>query len=346
VISRFFKVRSPSSSTLSPGSARFSVLLTFLTLLICGILPSEMPGFNEKSLTSQIVINEIMKNPVSVSDSHGEYIELFNPNSYQVNINNWAIMDLGGDYHMIESEDTLVIEPLSYFVLARDTSSATNGGFPADYEYSSFTLSNGADEVILVNGAGVVVDSTGYDSSDFPVEAGCAMELRNQLFDNTHGYNWKDSMNSFGLGDNGTPGSVNSVWEEYKDMTLDTDEDTLSVVPGATAQITFYVTDQSDGVVDALLEGDLYLPDGNPFPGNPFLGPAILSFDSGERMEKTLHIYVPDWAETGSYLLVGRLLGAAESEMDREEVCIEVVTDTNDEERANLISDMKRFEGE
>jgi hypothetical protein len=272
-----------------------------------------------------LVINEIMKDPVSVTDTHGEFIELYNPNSFDVEINDWAIKDLGSDYHVLSSTEPLIIESFSYFVLARDTSTATNGGFTADYEYSSFTLSNGSDEVILVNPSGVEVDGVGYDSTDFPDLAGCTLELRNPSFNNIHGYNWYAAATPYGAGDFGTPGAENSMWEDYKEMTLDVDIDSLVVPLGGSMQIDFDLTAQSDGPVEVVLFCELYMPDGYPFIYNPLFGPAYLSFETEERWEKVLRLVVPMVAELGDYELVGYLQNEAGTEIDRETVIIRVV---------------------
>jgi hypothetical protein len=281
---------------------------------------------DEYSLTD-LVINEIMKDPVSVSDSHGEYVELFNPNSFSVEINNWVIKDHGNDYHVIESTEPLVVEPFSCFVLARDSSFSTNGGFNADYQYSSFTLSNGSDEVILLDSSGYTVDGLEYDPVEFPDIAGSSMELRNPLFNNIYGYNWYGAEMPFGLGDFGTPGIQNSVWEVYKDMTLDVDVDSIGTQVGDTIQFDFYLTAQASEPVSTLLLADLWMPDGNPFPNNPLYGPLPLFFETEERWEKIFRMSVPSRAELGVYRLVGYLLDEGGDEIDTEDVVIRVVSE-------------------
>ncbi len=322
---RSFRIEAPTSSTLSPGCAVRRFSLSFLTMLALCQAPTLIWGYTVSGPLNDLVINEIMKDPVAVSDTHGEYVELYNPNPYSVQINDWVIMDLGSDYHVISSPDPLIVEPYSYFVLARDSSAATNGGFPADYQYSSFTLSNGSDEIILVNTSDFTVDSLIYDSEIFPHDAGCSLELRNPLFNNVHGYNWLSSEVSFGLGDNGTPGAQNSIWEVYKDVTLDVEVDSLVVPVGDSAEFRIDLTAQSNQPVDVILFGDIWMPDGTPFFKNPAYGPIPLSFGVEERWEKTAKIHVPASAETGDYRLIGYLLDDTGQEIDREEIVIRVV---------------------
>ncbi len=322
---RSFRIESLTSSTLSPGRIVRRFTLSLSTMLALCLTPALIWGFSVGSPLNDLVINEIMKDPVAVSDVHGEYIELYNPNPYSVQINDWVIMDLGNDYHIISSPDPLIVEPHSYFVLARDSSAATNGGFSADYQYSSFTLSNESDEVVLVNTSNYTVDSLIYDSVSFPHDAGYSLELRNPLFNNVHGYNWISSEASYGLGDHGTPGVRNSIWEAYKDVTLDVEIDSLVVPVGDSAEFQLDLTAQSSQPEDVILFGDIWMPDGSPFFKNPVYGPIPLSFDVEERWEKIVKIQVPTSAQLGDYRLAGYLLDEVGQEIDREEIMIRVV---------------------
>jgi predicted extracellular nuclease len=79
-----------------------------------------------------------------------------------------------------------------------------------DYQYSSFFLSNSADEVILLDGNLAEVDRVEYDGGpNFPDPTGASMALRNPSFDNNVGANWCTSATPFGDGDQGTPGAAN-----------------------------------------------------------------------------------------------------------------------------------------
>ena len=43
------------------------------------------------------------------------------------------------------------------------------------------------------------------------------------------------------MGDMGTPGSRNSMWESFKEVTLDAECDTLEVMTGSTMQLDFWL---------------------------------------------------------------------------------------------------------
>ena len=159
----------------------------------------------------KIVINEIMQNPAAVGDSAGEWFELYNAGSGDVDINGWTIKDNGSDNQVINNGGPLTIAAGGYLVLGINADSATNGGAPVDYQYSSFFLANGDDEVILVDAAGVEVDRVEYDGGPaFPDPNGASMSLEDPALDNNVGANWCTSTTPFGDGDRGTPGALNN----------------------------------------------------------------------------------------------------------------------------------------
>jgi len=75
-----------------------------------------------------VVINEIMQNPAAVSDSTGEWFELFNSTGRAFDIDGWTIQDNGSDVHVIANGGPLVIPADGYLVLGNNGDSGTNGG--------------------------------------------------------------------------------------------------------------------------------------------------------------------------------------------------------------------------
>jgi hypothetical protein len=156
-----------------------------------------------------IVINEIMQNPSAVSDANGEWFELYNPSTADVDIRGWVIADGGSDTHTITSASAVVVPAGGYAVLGRNGNVATNGGVAAVYVYSSFTLGNGADEIILSDCTGSEMDRVEWDGgTTFPNPSGASMSLVSPALDNNVGSNWCVSTTTFG-GDLGTPGAAN-----------------------------------------------------------------------------------------------------------------------------------------
>jgi len=158
--------------------------------------------------TPELVINEIMQNPSVVSDDNGEWFEIVNIGSREVNLNGWTIKDNNTNSHLISGS---VIVPIGGFVvLGKNCDSLSNGGVSIDYEYSGITLANGDDELILISPDGDTVDYVAWDGGpNFPNPDGASMALISPTLDNSIGSNWIESTTSYGAGDYGTPGSAN-----------------------------------------------------------------------------------------------------------------------------------------
>ena len=163
--------------------------------------------FDDLTYSDQgIVITEVMANPASVSDSYGEWFEIFNTTDSTIDMHGWSIKDLDGDEHqLLSGETTILILPDEYFILAKNGDESQNGGVNVDYVYNGFSLSNSDDEVILLDASGAIVDEVHY-SNGWPFSSGVAMELHNPLEDNSLIQNWYASTISYGNGDTGSPG--------------------------------------------------------------------------------------------------------------------------------------------
>ncbi|MDX1775908.1 MAG: lamin tail domain-containing protein [Desulfobulbales bacterium] len=157
---------------------------------------------------AEIVINEIMQDPVSVSDSGGEWFELYNASTQALDLLGCVLSDNGSDSHTIGS--SFIIPAAGYAVLARNGDSEMNGGITPDYVYGTdFTLGNQADEIIITC-CEIIIDQVLYDGGlSFPDPAGASMSLAGPDLDNSNGLNWCVSGAVYGAGDLGTPGLAN-----------------------------------------------------------------------------------------------------------------------------------------
>ena len=163
-----------------------------------------------------IIINEIMQNPSSVSDENGEWFEIYNNSNEEIDLDGFIIKDYDTDSHLITQET--LIGPRSFAVLGRNSDINTNGGVLLDYEYSELNLANGGDEIVLIDPYGNTIDIVEYDGGPlFPDPNGSTMALLNLNLDNNDGSNWVeyDSL-AYGDGDYGTPGehnfALNTEW--------------------------------------------------------------------------------------------------------------------------------------
>lgn len=158
-----------------------------------------------------LVITEIMFNPKAVRDTNGEYFEVYNTTDEAIEINNWTLTDDGSDAHDIQSEKPIIVPAQSYFLFARKADKNVNGGFTPDYIYTSFTLANTEDEVILRDTTGQIIDKVAYNSTDYPNKAGKSISSTSiSASDNDNAENWKFPESTYGEGaDYGTPGVAN-----------------------------------------------------------------------------------------------------------------------------------------
>jgi beta-lactamase superfamily II metal-dependent hydrolase len=262
----------------------------------------------------QLVINEIMQNPASVGDTKGEWFELYNPSTGDVDIDGWTIHDNGSDSHVIDNGGPLVVPAGGYLVLGRNGDTNRNGGYTADYVYSSFTLGNDDDEVILEDDLGALVDQVFYTgTSPWPDPNGKSMELVDAAQDNNDGSNWAEAVARGGTFDGsgtdlGTPGALNSV-----SGPPDTEPPVVSVVTphggesweaGTTHDITWTATDNV-GVTSM----DLYYS--TTGSGGPFTEIA-----TGEANDGVYPWNVPNDPSTDCYVKVVAFDAATNSAED------------------------------
>ena len=159
-----------------------------------------------------LLISEVMANPAAVTDSNGEWFEIFNASINPIDLNGLTISDDGSNSHIINTGEPFLIAPGEYFVLSNNSEPESNGGFITDYVYSGFSLANSSDQIIIRNDS-IEIAELEYSGIPFGV-AGISAELINQLINpqaNDYGNTPNNIAFQYGDGDFGTPGSVGSV---------------------------------------------------------------------------------------------------------------------------------------
>ncbi len=157
-----------------------------------------------------VVISEVLQNPAAVPDASGEWFEIRNRRDVSLDLTGFQVSDLGVDAFTIPS---LVLPPGGAAVLGASTSAAANGGAPVTLAWpaGSFYLGNGADEILLRDASGTLIDQVLWDGGPlFPDPAGASME-RIDLSAPAQAGNFGVALASFGAGDMGTPMAVNSL---------------------------------------------------------------------------------------------------------------------------------------
>jgi hypothetical protein len=172
-------------------------------------------------VSAEVVINEIMYNPPSDqgNDSYFEWIELWNAGEGSVDLSDWTLTDGEGAFVM---DSGTILQSKHFAVIARKPDSlldepeyADNLGDGDDILLgpATFSLSNTADEMVLVDPLGTTVDSVHYQDGpeeDWPTGAdgeGPSLELLRPTLDNNVGTSWSSSTDSLG-----TPGDTNSTF--------------------------------------------------------------------------------------------------------------------------------------
>ncbi len=163
-----------------------------------------------------LVINEIMYNASATMNSN-DWIELYNPNDFTVDISNWVFKDANNTHEFLIPAGSSVA-PGQYILLTRAltafNSIYTNitadkyGDFGAGT--NGFGLSNTGELIRLYSNYGTLIDSVVYDEqSPWPTQAngfGPSLELISPAMDNTLAESWRASYVN-----GGTPGAVNGT---------------------------------------------------------------------------------------------------------------------------------------
>jgi hypothetical protein len=152
-----------------------------------------------------LVITEVMQNPAAVSDTDGEWFEIYNDGATQVNLNGYTIADNDNDITVVATD--VFVAAGDYAVLGRNADELTNGGVTVDYEYSGVNLANGADELVILDDLGAELDRIEWDGGPmWPDPNGASMSLANPADDNIDGARWFEAAHvAYGDGDFGTP---------------------------------------------------------------------------------------------------------------------------------------------
>lgn len=181
-------------------------------LLILGMLCSCLV------LSAQLVINEISYNPPESGTDSLEYIELYNAGDADMDLSGYT---MGGVDYTFEAG--YMLNSGSY-VLICESASAMQAVFGiSDVLVWEGALSNGGEDISVMNSEGTVVDIVDFDDeSPWPTSAegtdnnGASIELCDPFSDNNLGESWRAATNDVGVMIDGkavlgTPGMANNV---------------------------------------------------------------------------------------------------------------------------------------
>lgn len=155
-----------------------------------------------------LIINEINYNSAPAFDP-GDWIELYNPSSYTVDLRDWCFKD-DDDTHKFLFPESTKIEPYGYLILCQNQATFQSH-FPEVIHYIgdfNFGLGADGDELRIYNACSFLIDSVKFDDAPpwqtTPDGYGPTLELIDPNLDNSKAENWQASIS------NGTPGKQNS----------------------------------------------------------------------------------------------------------------------------------------
>lgn len=181
-------------------------------------LPEDLALVAQGPQHGAVVITEFMKDPNSVVDTRGEWIEVYNALPWRVNIEGWKLTDDAGNAVTLSNGGQgLRMMPGEYLVLGNNGDPTLNGDVAVDCVYSGFVLGNGADQIMLVKPNGTLIDRVDYDDGVlWPDTAGQSVSLTGSVRDavqNDDGSLWCPGSAAWSgtNPDLGSPGLANPI---------------------------------------------------------------------------------------------------------------------------------------
>ena len=161
----------------------------------------------------ELLITEIMADPVALSDTEGEWLEIYNNSDHAIDLKDLVLQRDETNRHTIAGP--LELGAGEYLVLER-TETATEASNRYVYG-SAILLPNTGATLSLFNadspsGQGALIFSVVYGSAGFPSTSGASGSLNPERFSAGAailGASWCIPTSTYGMGDKGTPGLAN-----------------------------------------------------------------------------------------------------------------------------------------
>jgi hypothetical protein len=174
---------------------------------------SEEPVNPDGTLSSgDLLITEIMYDPTSLTDTYGEWFEIYNNTGHSVNLQHLVISKNATDHHIINASVTLASH--GYQVLARNESAVSGD----KYVYGTSITLNNTGAVLSISNYGTdgtdgsEICSVNYGGEGFPSGSGASICLSPGSLNvqgESSGTSWCVSSSAYSTGDLGTPGALN-----------------------------------------------------------------------------------------------------------------------------------------
>ena len=203
------------NASIDEGMSSFQLLLDSTEIPVELIEISDDPEIPTASAVEygELLITEIMCNPEALSDTEGEWFEIYNNSDRAINLRNLVLDRDGTNRHTIS--DSIELSPGEFYIMARTATAVTVSNH---YVYgSSITLSNTGAVLSIYNEdteteSGTVIFSVDYGAVNFPSGSGTSISLNPYMLnfvDAILGTSWCISTSIYSTGDSGTPGTMN-----------------------------------------------------------------------------------------------------------------------------------------
>lgn len=155
---------------------------------------------------NDVIITEIMYNP-SGFNAGGEFVEIYNRGSTDVDVSNWQLIDSAQVMFTLPAGTTLAAG--RYLIFYDDNTAPDFYGLDMNFSHGPYTggLDGGGERVQLKDAGGTVINEVTYDDDwPWPTDPdgnGPSLELLDPWLDNNEGTSW-------GVGQPYSPGAVNT----------------------------------------------------------------------------------------------------------------------------------------
>lgn len=171
----------------------------------------------EPAYVKDVIINEIFANPSPPNDlPEVEFVELYNNSNKTFDLSDWSFADISS----VSVLDPLYFHPGDLLILCPEAEIADFESYGLVMGLETWpTLNNAGDFLIIKDNYGITIDSVEYHSSWYndtnKAGGGWSLELVNPYNLCHTAENWSAAVSTSG----GTPGKVNSVYNEAADIT-------------------------------------------------------------------------------------------------------------------------------
>lgn len=175
--------------------------VSILAMLVQTILPMNVPA-----AFAAPVINEVMGNPIAISDADGEWIEIHNRGTEQTDVSNWTVRIDTTDVYTFAAGK--IMAPDEYFVICNNTATAE---VACDAEWAAGkNIVNSGGTITISDATSSEIDELVYTGSD--ASSGQSAEVVREDNNKTIVKNGSDVYNTdpaTSQSDHGTPGAAN-----------------------------------------------------------------------------------------------------------------------------------------